>query len=312
MGNDTVKKLLAPLPSRDTQKYGRDDYWSILRENLLNPKEAFRRIGAKFLYERSPLAADIINEPGGWKALHRIYQNEPETWIDRKLLGLRACEGTRERKDEYQKMLEDSVYELCREGCREINMLELGSGSGVVPMDVLCKLKNNGARVNLVLVDRNKRALEFSEGIAQQYGISEHVRFKRYNVKKVFEKEQAKYHIVGTHGLLDYFNDGEAVEFFRGLSKVLVPGGRLIASNMTTHEDWLARRMMEFFGGWKLIYRTPEEFRVLLEKSNGFEDIQAALLEMGFHVMVTGRKKGLRDWRGFVNEWLRLPIKSQT
>jgi len=291
MGNDTVKKLLAPLPSPDMPKYGRDGYWSILQENLLNPKEAFRLIGTKFLYERSPFAADIVNEPGGWKALHRIYQNEPETWIDRKLLGLSACEGTRERKNEYQKILEVSIYELCREGCREINILELGSGSGVVSMDVLCNVKNNGAMVNLVLVDRSKSALEFSEGVAQKYGISENVQFKKYNVKKVFEKEQLKYHIAGTHGLLDYFHDEEAVEFFRSLSQVLVPGGRQVASNMATHDDRFARRMMEFFGGWKLIYRTPEQFRTLLEKSGGFEDIRATLLRMGFHVIITGRKK---------------------
>lgn len=105
-------------------RYGRDGYWSILLENLLNPKEAFKRGGTKFLYERSPFPADIINEPGGWKALHRT-------------------------------------------GCREINMLELGSGSGIVPLDVLCNAKNNGARVNLALVDQSQSALEFSEGIAQ-------------------------------------------------------------------------------------------------------------------------------------------------
>lgn len=291
MGDDTVKKLLAPLPSPDIPKYGRDGYWSILLGNLLNPKEAFRRLGTKLLYARSPFAADIINEPGGWKALHRIYQNEPETWMDRKLLGLRACEGTRERKNEYHKILEASIYDLCRAGCREFNILELGSGSGIVALDVLCNVKNNGARVNLALVDRSKGALEFSEGVAQKYGISENVRFKRYDIRKVFEKEQVKYHVAGTHGLLDYFKDEEAVEFFRSLSQVLVPGGRLIASNMTMHGDRLARGMMEFFGGWKLIYRTPEEFRALLGKSNGFEDIQATLLRMGFHVIITGRKK---------------------
>lgn len=86
------------------------------------------------------------------------------------------------------------------------------------------------------------------------YGISENVQFKKYNVKKVFEKERLKYHITGTYGLLDYFHDEEAVEFFRTLSQVLIPGGSLIASNMARHDDRLARRMMRFFGDWKLIY----------------------------------------------------------
>ncbi len=271
----------------------RETYFSIAQKYLTNPRNFFKEIGAKLMYERSPFAEEIRKKPGGWRTLHRIYLNEPETWMDKTLLGLKATLGTQERGDEFRRLLNESLIELYESGVEEPHVLDLGAGSGIIPTEVIYNAKNNGTGpdISLTLVDKNSDAKKYGEMIAQKNKLSGNVEYKRYNVKRVSDKENTPYHIVSTNGLLDYFNDDDAIDLFRNIGKVLAPGGKLITSNMTRHSDWIARYLMEFFGGWKLNYRTPDEFASMLKKSDCYDDIDAYLLPMEFHVIGIGKKK---------------------
>jgi Methyltransferase domain. len=284
--------IIPVLPKKEIPNA--ETFSSILGKNWRNPKKILKELGAKILYDNSPFAAEIRGKPGGWRALHRIYQNKPETGLDEFLLNLPACEGTRERKEKYKKILHKSIEELYEKGIKDPHVLELGSGPGLIPMESVCKNGNEDGHTKLVFVDIDRSALTFGKQIAEANRISEKALFKRYDVRKISIKEPPEsYHIVGTHGIMDYFTDESAIEFLKDINKVLVPSGKLVATNMTGHSDYLSKWLMEALGGWKLIYRSAEKFKDIMEKSGVFENIQVSLLPSKFHVLATGKKKSI-------------------
>ena len=111
--------------------YLKKSYASIFLRDLLRltPWRFFRKAGIKFFYDHSPFAASIISNPGGFEALDKIYMNRPETWLDRILLGLRACEGTRQRHHIYQHLLHSYIGKI-PDHQNNICVLDLGSGAG--------------------------------------------------------------------------------------------------------------------------------------------------------------------------------------
>jgi len=213
---------------------------------------------------------------------------------------------------EYQNALSKSMEDLYDADGNGLNLIEFGSGRGSISMEAVYNfIRGNGNGRNdlhLVLVDKDMEALEKAKGIAEANDLSGNVRIKRYNVKNVSSLEPYNnFHIAGTHGLLDYFSDEEAVKFFQDVGDILVPKGNLVTTNMTPHDDWVAQKLMETFGNWMLIYRTPEEFRKLIEKSGRYEILDTKVVTdkatytlngeptyddiKGFHVLITARKK---------------------
>ncbi len=293
-------------------------YLSIILGDLIRgkPLRGMQKAGVKFFYENSTLLRHVIENPGGEKALHDIYTypsgDGSYTRLDRILLSLRACRGTRRRKEEYRSTLMKTIEELYGMNNTGLNIIDLGSGRGSIPIESVHNfIRNNGNgrdNLRLVLVDRDREALEMAKRIAEARELSDKTEFKGYNVRRVSLREpHGRYHIVGTHGLLDYFPDEEAIKFFHDMGDILVPGGILITTNMIPHNDWVARKIMEVFGSWILTYRTPREFQSLVEKSGRYEIIGTVVVGetethtldhsptnsniKGFHTIITARKK---------------------
>ena len=262
----------------------------------LTPWRFFRKAGIKFFYDHSPFAASIISYPGGFEALDKIYMNRPETLLDKILLNLKACEGTRQRHHIYQHLLHSYMGKI-PDHQNNICVLDLGSGAGRALLQVayerICISPCLAQNINITLVDKDRNALKEARVFSDELGLSRIVMTKCYNAKRISEIElQEKYSIVGTHGLLDYFQDDEAVRFFQDISDILSPSGKLITTNMAPHNDWIARWLMEYFGNWRLVYRTPGELESLVEKSERYENIKKLILPMRFHTIVTAIKRG--------------------
>lgn len=88
---------------------------------------------------------------------------------------------------------------------------------------------------------------------------------------------------------MDYLSDERAVDLIRSGRALLKEGNTILTSNMGRHV-WI-RFWMEFFGEWRLRYRTAEDVRKIMPDS-GFEPykISVYLLPEGFHWMGVGKK----------------------
>jgi hypothetical protein len=309
---------------RKKPKFVDKGYMSLVLRDFLKgkPLKGMQKAGIKFLYENSIFAKDVIENPGGEKALYDIYAFDSQkpkpsengyTQLDKIFLGhLRACKGTRRRRNEYQNTLKKSIEELYETNGDRLNLIELGSGRGSISMqviyDIIKNRRSNGDDLHLVLVDKDEEALVKAKEIAEANGLSSNVRLKRYNVKNVCSVEpHNNYHAVGTHGLMDYFPDEDGIKFLQDVGDILVLGGRLITTNMMPHDDWITKNLMEIFGNWWVKYRTPKEFRSLIEKSGRYEILDTKVVTdnatyvlngnpwdsnvKGFHAIVTAKKK---------------------
>jgi 2-polyprenyl-3-methyl-5-hydroxy-6-metoxy-1,4-benzoquinol methylase len=271
-------------------------------------QRGYQKAGVKFFHKHGgQFSRSIIEDPGGYEPLHLIYLNDPKNWIEKFFLSRPPAEGTRERLNIYQEILARNIEELYHNpfignlGSDEetydgkINILDLGTGAGLAPVGAVhSSIANNGIKkdkINLVLVDKNDKALEASREEAEKYNLSEITQFKNYNIMEVADREDIKYHIVGTHGVIDYFKKNGAVSFYGDIADVLEPEGMLLTTNMIKNE-FFSRYLIETFGKWNNInYRSPEEFKYLVESSGRYNDIQLYVLPMGFHAIITARRK---------------------
>jgi hypothetical protein len=295
-------------------------YFSLIYHDLIKikPLKALKRVGTKFLYQNSEFARHVIENPGGEEALYDIYDftfsSNSHTLLNKILLDFRACRATRQRKIIYQNILKEKLFQSYRtDKSDNIQILELGSGRGSILINSVSDLCRNtdiqSDKIHVTLVDRDEEALERGRSIItlQIHNLSFHFNFKQYNAKNVCNYEEPeKYDIVGTHGLLDYFSDEEAIKLFTDISKVLIPGGTLITTNMIAHDDWKARFIMETFCNWRLKYRTPSEFTNLIKSCGKYEITEIVLacenntyplssdiiheVRKGFHTIISARK----------------------
>lgn len=303
-------------------KFVDEGYASIFVKALLKgkPVKGFNRAMVKFLYRNSQFARDIIDNPGGEIALYDIYNFIPKesrdsspdglTRLDEYLLSLRACKGTRRRKDEYLQIYRERMEESFEKD-RELEILELGSGRGEIIMkevkDFISCGQGRDGKVHLLLVDKDPNALELAKTIRVKYGLEKTVDIKCYDAREVSSRESKEgFNQCGTHGFMDYLTDAEAIDFFGNVGHVTSPGRYIITTNMMPHNDWQAQFAMERFGNWMLKYRMPEPFRKLLVDSEAFEIVDTRVVSdkathilngkknpditEGFHVILTGEK----------------------
>lgn len=249
----------------------------------LAPAEIFRKLRQQFLSSRSQFAMEILREPGSWRCLDRVYRNTPTGWIDRKLLGLKACEGTRERPRTYQTTLANAVGMSSDEPVR---VLDLGSGPGSALIDLIA---SSPRTVLGTCVDHAADALEAGKALAQKRGVDPFISLVLDDVWRFVRRQpRQKFHVVGTHGLLDYLPADQGVRLLEAIRRPLEPHGLLLMTNMREHGNRLARSLMEFFGHWRLKYKDQPAVAGMLDAA-GYVDVLTSLTPMGSYVLATAR-----------------------
>lgn len=264
-----------------------------------NPAKSLRKAGAKYFYKHSRIGKTTIENPGSWEILDLLYGNEPENtetgtftpehWSDKMFFNSGAAKATRARFRHYVEKMEEFGEEYARENNGRVSILSLASGPGRDVMEVMEYLGKEGIDVYATCVDISKKAMETGSRIAKKKGLK-NITFKRCNVNKIhlYENDNS-YHILITQGIMDYLRDKTAINLIKNSRGLLKEGGTLITSNMDIHK-WM-RGFMEFFGGWKLIYRSGEDLEKLMIKGGYEEDkINVYLLPERFHWIGIGKK----------------------
>ncbi len=295
-----------------TEEITSHGYLSLIFKDLLKGSlKGINKSTAKFFYNNSSFARHVLENPGGEQALYDIYsyteKDDNYTWIDDLLLSRPACEATRKRREAYKKLLSETMNELYNHSDM-LYIADLGSGRGSIPLETAYELLTSNGKnrtINLTLVDKDARALNIAQNIARLYNLEDNTNLINDNVKHFVKKPPHRYDIIGTHGLLDYFSDDDAVEFFDNIADVLFPSGYLITTNMAPHKDKISKFLMEKIGNWKLIYRTPGQFEDLINQTGKYniEDVivvddreihtsnSPQDLPSGFHVLIRAKKK---------------------
>lgn len=215
---------------------------------LIGISLAAKKSGTKFFYDKSNCGRAIIIDPGGWEALDLFYVNNSGGIVDRWINSLPAVRATRNRFKQYKEYLKEAITGFGNENC--IKILDLFSGPSRGPIEVISELRAEGMqRISLTCIERNQSAIEKGQRLVRERNLSDQVAFKRYCVKQVPERKLGKkYHIIGTHGGYDYFDDERVKGFTDELGALQEPGGIFISTNMLPHNDRRARFCMHIFG----------------------------------------------------------------
>ncbi len=242
--------------------------FSLESNPLYQRYKAFYQRNLKHLFVVTDFIKQIHYKPlgyaGDFRALDTIYQQVSthsglyERLLDDYTYNIALAKSVRSRSD--------FIYsELQRISKSEIQALSVASGAAE-EVNLLANSSNIQSKINLTLLDFEKKALEFSED-RQITGIGQiQTKTLRANILDIIQGSAAleTYDFIYSLGLYDYLKDGIFVKLTRKLYSLLNPGGRLIIGNMSPVDH--ARSYMSLIGGWNLLYRTKEELEILAKK----------------------------------------------
>ena len=149
----------------------------------------------------------------------------------------------------------------------EVKLLSLASGAGREVIFSLRKLKEKTRSHNIhaTCVDNDWEAISYCKKLAEQMGVNENINFVQDNILNV-GNFPAQYDIVTAIGMNEYFEEKDNILWFKNhVRKKMDPNGVLIATSMKKHSKIITGAMNAV--GWRLIYREPDEFFRIVNKS---------------------------------------------
>lgn len=273
--NPTIsEELQKEFNSSVDEVYG--DVLQFERENLTD-KQRINKLKEVFIkrYRRYFLYGEFIvwsfNKPfgyaGDFKIIDAIYQNAPTTvgfdrlW-DNYFQRLAISKATRERKNDFKKLLADFVS---RNNKSEIRIMNLASG----PAREIKELMEEGNYIDASLVkfdccDFDNKAIDYARELL---GNAPNVNFLKKNAVRLALKSDIRkelpnnYDIIYSTGLFDYLDYKIAVRLIKNLKVLLKPNGRLIIASVRDRYSNPSVCWMEWVADWNLIYRDESEFK---------------------------------------------------
>lgn len=228
------------------------------------------KLGRPVIRHLSELANESLKQPGSWRCLEIVYENEPRKILDRFFLNSRSARGARNRLRLLQEEICNCVVEHARIN-NPVKLISFGAGLGHEVLGCIEKLRDKIA-VEATCVDKDSDALEQGKSLAIQKGMSNCVNYVQGNVLRM-NPTIRKYHIGILSGLIDYFDFETAVSVLKTVKEQLVQGGTVFVANMRQHK---LASTMSVLGNWNLVYREPEEVESLLAES-GYKEIKVWL-----------------------------------
>lgn len=148
------------------------------------------------------------------------------------------------------------VYDLLSDLPERSKILSVGCGPAFEIQKL--RLKDNFDQLNISLLDFQSEALEFVES---KIGKCENVEYLDMNIRDLFkmpssERSKGSYDFIYCCGMFDYCTDKTASALTKGLYDMLVPGGRLVISNVA--DDVSERMLFEHISGWKMHLRNED------------------------------------------------------
>ena len=231
----------------------------------------------------SPLGAESMARPGGWRALELCYwSGEPANMIDR--LVSRSAFFPRAARNR-RVLAVGELAGLIGAGGKSPLVLSLGSGPGRCEMEAMRGAGSAGA--TLVCIDRDSGAFEFGRELRGRLGLEARVSFEEGDVGTLAGMSDASVDIVTMLGFLGYFDDGSLARLLGDVFRVLRPGGSVMTNSITDAHG--VDGFMERVFGWSHHYRAPAAVRSFLSGA-GFEDVRGVPEPFGVYSIMIGKK----------------------
>jgi extracellular factor (EF) 3-hydroxypalmitic acid methyl ester biosynthesis protein len=198
---------------------------------------------------RDPLEGDSLLG----KALNVCFTEEP------------AAQANKNRIEYIGGLIRNAV---ARARVERVRIASLGCGPAREIESLLVHSPELGARLDIALIDQEERAIAHCERtlapLAAQTGARVH--FIRESLRTLLTRDSlsqklGQRELIYSAGLFDYLDDRVFRRILGVLYEGLAMGGLLAVGNVAAHNP--SRWLMEYFAGWFLIHRTPEQLREL-------------------------------------------------
>lgn len=218
---------------------------------------------------------------GDFKIIEDIYENNPRTkgfdrlW-DNYFQQMAASMATRERKEDYKKILGNFIKENRN---KNIRILNLASGPAREIKELFDSTpKYLFSNVTFDCLDNCKEALEFAGNLLTSVP---NVNYFQKNVIRLALKKNIKevmpdtYDLIYSTGLFDYLDERIGTRLAKNLYELLNNGGILAISNYREKYHNPSAYLMEWVTEWNLIYRSKADFeKIFLAAGFNRDDIR--------------------------------------
>jgi SAM-dependent methyltransferase len=278
-----IFNLILDRISTDIMQFERDNL-NKSESKVYKLKKIFEeRYRPYFLYGEYPRWSyeKPFGYPGDFKIIDDIYKNQPCTigfdrlWDDY-FLKLAASKATRERKEDFKKIIFDFVKGRKNQ---HIRIMDLGSGPAREIKELLEEDKwGIFSKVIFDCYDFDIRAINYAKQLLNN---TYNVNFYQKNVIRMALKRDIKqeipweYDLIYSTGLFDYLDERVAVRLVDNLKRLLKRGGIMVISNYRDKNSNPSAYLMEWVTEWDLIYRTKDEFKkIFLDAGFSEENLQ--------------------------------------
>jgi ubiquinone/menaquinone biosynthesis C-methylase UbiE len=266
--------LDSPSPAERTVK-------RLLLDPLVNciiPASVLRSI-----VRTSPLGAESMARPGGWRALELCYRNGSHANVIDRLVSKGAFfpRAARNRRVLAVAALGRCIGEVAGGGL----VVSLGSGPGRCEMEAMRAAGGDGVR--LLCIERDRAAFECGRELCRRLGLEGRVSFVEGDVETLAGMRESCADIVSMLGFLGYFEDAALASLLAAVFRVLKPGGAILTNSITDAHG--VDGFMERVFGWSHHYRAPSVVRSFLEGA-GLVNIEEVPEPFGVYSILTGRR----------------------
>ena len=185
----------------------------------------------------------------------------------------------------------ESANKICESSKTEpVRILSIAGGSArsIIRTIVDLREKNLNCQIEVVVLDKDKSALEVGEKVSEEAGVSENFQWMHGIAKDVGTLLLGKkFDVVEIVGLLDYFPEERAIRMLKLARSVMRDGGYVIIANVQPNPE------MPFVHktGWpEMFYRSTKDMENLLKEAGFIEDNDIIIEPLGVHIIATGKK----------------------
>lgn len=258
-------------------------------EGFLATRSYFRR--------KSCIGSAVISMPPTSAVTEMLYERRPATPVDEYFCGSKAGRAIANRFDAVVAVTSELIAAQLKE--KEVVLVaNLGSGPGRDTLRVLEQLDpKERARVRVVLLDNDQRALQEGAQAAKMLGMEGSFHFRYMDFAKATRRSadqiEEKFDIILLIGIVCPLSMRMSRNIVFRSSTLLNEEGVIVTSaahKRMEEEDPFTDYIMRNLGGWSLEYKDEPGLQALLEET-GFRDIRIHYDEpFHFHTIAVSRK----------------------
>ncbi len=229
-----------------------------------------------------------------WRALDVTYNfssalgnNLLSRKFDTFWMQIRNAQAVRNRLKIARRELRLAILSAAKRTQRSVRVLSLAAGSAQGVIDTIAALKEEGVKVEVLLIDQDPTALAYAQVLAERHGVLDVIKTRQGNVL-FFNRLTDGFSpdVVEMLGLLDYLRDSTAIPLIRKIRGVLPAGGHFLTCHV--HPN-LERYFLDKVVDWKMLYRSVGSFDDLMCAS-GFLGTHFFMEPHGIHSVAVAKK----------------------